>query len=720
MVDTEFKKEQEYLQFVYERLEATEQTLRDSIEQNKTEGIAALKNMSGDSSLNFDSTLDNLDTFLGLEMKSREIDQMNIKLKAALVLLEKVERLLQSPYFGKVTVDFLDDEPNEGFYIGINGFADEEGDNLIYDWRSPIAELFYNNTLGNSSYEVNQHTIDVEIKSRRQLIVEANRLLNYFDTTVAIQDDVLLEALEQDTTEQMKDITATIQNEQNVIIRDTKHPILLVNGVAGSGKTSTVMQRIAYLLYSLRKEITSDNVLILSPNNQFINYISNVLPSLGEKNPLNMTLLQFVGQQVNWKMETEEEYFSRISQPTVDKQTAVLRSLEFVDFIKQANEVVAAEGDLFRDLMHKGKIIISKEKMMDIYQTTPESSPMIDRIQATKSRLASYWERRLIAQSKTHAIQDQILEMSEKMQMKHFGELITEDNEEKVIEYGEQLLRKKYRGVTKGIEQNKWVDLTRIFDALYLHYQKESYVHSREVLTVDEAVIYLLIMNTFVERISFPLMRFVLIDEVQDYTPAQMSLMSDLFTKSDFTMVGDENQAIFNSSITFAEIAGIIENKQKTVQRYDLVNSYRSSGAITEVFSRLISGHQQIEIIPVRPYGNEPEWFKVSDNVDLKAVFDQLLLELDGRALTVITKTEEEAKQLTDYLKAEFPFAYTINVLPISLSKGLEFDNVLVYDVSEYNYVDERDQRILYTAVSRGMQNLFMTYKGNKSRFLAK
>ncbi len=368
--------------------------------------------------------------------------------------------------------------------------------------------------------------------------------------------------------------------------------------------------------------------------------------------------------------------------------------------------------------MHKGKIIISKEKMMDIYQTTPESSPMIDRIQATKSRLASYWERRLIAQSKTHAIQDQILEMSEKMQMKHFGELITEDNEEKVIEYGEQLLRKKYRGVTKGIEQNKWVDLTRIFDALYLHYQKESYVHSREVLTVDEAVIYLLIMNTFVERISFPLMRFVLIDEVQDYTPAQMSLMSDLFTKSDFTMVGDENQAIFNSSITFQEIADIIENKQKSVQRYDLVNSYRSSGAITKVFSQLITANQKIEIIPVRPQGNEPKVYEVSDKDDFKGILEQILMELDGKSLTIITKNEQEAEELSNYLKENLPFVFSIKVLPISLSKGLEFDNVLVYNVSEENYQSERDQRILYTAVSRGMQNLFVTYKGNLSKFL--
>ncbi|MBM6614898.1 UvrD-helicase domain-containing protein [Desemzia sp. RIT804] len=718
MVDTELRKEKEHLQFVYEQLLATEKVLKDSIERNRAEGISELKAMSSEGSLNFDSVLDNLDTFLGIEMKSREIDQMNIKLKTAEALLEKVERLLQSPYFGKVTVDFLDEEPDEPFYIGINGFSNEDRETLVYDWRSPIAELFYNNTLGKSSYLANQQPIDVDIKSRRQLIIEKDQLLNYFDTTVAIQDDVLLEALEQDTTKQMKDITATIQNEQNVIIRDMKHPILLVNGVAGSGKTSTVMQRIAYLLYSLRKEITSDNVLILSPNNQFINYISNVLPALGEKNPLNMTLLQFVGQQANWAMETETEYFSRISQPAINTQSVVLRSLGFVDFVKGADEVVASTDFLFKDLIYRGKIIISKEKMLEIYKTTPASSPVIDRIQATKQRLSSYWERRILTQSKSHGIQDQILEMSEKMQLKHFGELITEDNEEKVIEYGEQLLRKKYRSITKGIEQNKWVDLTHIFNALYFHYQKESYVHSREVLTVDEAVIYLLIVNTFVERISFPLMRFVLIDEVQDYTPAQMSLLSDLFMKSDFTMVGDENQAIFNSSITFQEITDIIENKRKSVQRYDLVNSYRSSGAITKVFSKLITANQKIEIIPVRPQGNDPEVYEVSDKDDFKGILEQILMELDGKTLTVITKSEQEAEELSIYLKENLPFVFSVKVLPISLSKGLEFDNVLVYDVSEENYQSERDQRILYTAVSRGMQNLFMTYKGNLSKFL--
>ncbi|MFL2101529.1 HelD family protein [Desemzia sp. FAM 23989] len=718
MVDTELRKEKEYLELVYGKLLAAEEMLQDAIKRNREEGIAELKHMSSEGSLNFDSVLDNLDTFLGIEMKSREIDQMNIKMQANQALLEKVERLLKAPYFGKVMVDFLDEEPEEPFYIGTNGFADEDGENLVYDWRSPIAELFYNNTLGKSSYVAHELPIDVEINSRRQLIIEKDQLLNYFDTTVAIQDDVLLEALEQDTTQQMKDITATIQNEQNVIIRDTKHPILLVNGVAGSGKTSTVMQRIAYLLYSLRKEITSDNVLILSPNNQFINYISNVLPSLGEKNPLNMTLLQFLGQRSNWAMETEEEYFSRISQTDIDHQTALLRSLEYVDFLKGADEVIANTDGLFKDLMYRGKVLISKEKMKKIYETTPAENPVIDRIQATKQRLSSYWERRLLTQAKSHGIQDQILEMSEKMQLKHFGKLIADDKEDEIIQYGEQLLRKKYRGITKKINQNKWIDLTHLFDTLYFHHQKEVYVHSKESLTVDEAVIYLLLMNTFVERISFPLMRFVLIDEVQDYTPAQMSLLSDLFMKSDFTMVGDENQAIFNSSITFAEIAGIFENKQKSIQRYDLVNSYRSSGAITKVFSQLVGENQKIEIVPVRPQGNEPKWFEVSDRNDLKAVFEQVVAELDGKSLTVITKSEQAAEELSDYLMETLPFVYSINVIPISLSKGLEFDNVLVHDVSEANYADERDQRILYTAVSRGMQNLFMTYTGKVSKFL--
>lgn len=714
MVSIELSKEKQYLQFVYEKLLQTEKELTDMLKETRKEGISTLKDMSGDVRLNFGNVSDNLDTFSVLEMKNREIDQMNIKMKTADVSLQKVQRLLQTPYFGKINVDFLDEEPEEAFYIGINNFADEDGNNLVYDWRSPISELFYNNRVGNSFYIANHQRIDVNIKGRRQFIIEKNKLLKYFDTSITIQDDVLLEALEQDSTKQMKDITSTIQREQNNIIRDTKNSIILVNGVAGSGKTSAIMQRIAYLLYSLRQEITSDNILILSPNNKFIDYISNFLPSLGEKNPLNMTLIQLVEPYFSLPLEDEEAYFSRISQKTVDSQTGVLRSLKFVEHIKKTEKLLFSVNLFFKDITHKDKVIISKEKIIEIYQSTPDSASMIHKIQATKKGLISYWERRIINQSKNTTTQDQILSLSEELQQKYFGELITDDSEESVFKYGKKLLRKKYQRVTKSIYSNIWMDTKVLFDILYFDYQKESYIQSKDSLDLDEAIILLTIQNTFIEKIDLPQMRFILIDEVQDYTPAQVSLLSSLFTKSDFTMVGDENQAIFNSAITFQKISAIFENRQRPVQRYDLLNSYRSSGAITKVFSQLALSEQKMEIVPVRPKGNNPQVFEINDSHGMIELASHLLVELKDEKLTIIAKTETEAEMLRIQLEDNL----MVDVLSISLSKGLEFDNVLVYDASENNYSTERDQKVLYTAISRGMKNLFITYERKLSRLL--
>ncbi|WP_313466697.1 UvrD-helicase domain-containing protein, partial [Carnobacterium sp.] len=548
----------------------------------------------------------------------------------------------------------------------------------------------------------------------RQFIIEKNTLLNYFDTSIAIQDDVLLEALEQDSTKQMKDITSTIQQEQNRIIRDMKNSNILVNGVAGSGKTSTIMQRIAYLLYSLRQEITSDNILILSPNNKFIDYLSKILPSLGERNPLNMTLLQLVERYLSLPLESEESYFSRISQEAVDSQTDVLRSLNFIEYLKKADRLLLSVTTFFKDITHNNKVIISKEKIIEIYQSTPDHVSMIHKIQATKKQLSRYWEKRIRVQAKNRSTQNQILSLSEELQQKYFGELITDDSEESVFKYGKKLLTKKYHRVTKSIDSTTWIDTKALFDLLYFDYQKESYIHSKEHLNLDEAIIWLTIQNTFIEKIEWPQMRFILIDEAQDYTPAQVSLLSDLFVKSDFTMVGDENQAIFNSAITFQEINEIFETHQKQVQRYDLLNSYRSSGAITKLFSQLSNSNQQMEIAAVRPKGNDPQFFEMGNNQNSMNLFSLLLNQLKGERLTIITKTETEAERLRVLLE-DSPI---IDVLPISLSKGLEFDNVLLYNVSDDHYSTERDQKILYTAISRGMKNLFITYECKLSRLL--
>lgn len=711
MADTELTQEKAYLQKVYDKLVHSEETLESAIAAYDKDGYERVREMKRDVTANYDNYADNLDSFSALEMKNREIDQLNLRMQTAAVTLKKVKKLLESPYFAKIIVDYLDGGDLEAFYIGINNYTDENKEQLVLDWRSPVAELFYNNELGHSSYRANSYDINVAISGRRQFIIEKDQFIRYFDTSIAIQDDVLLEALEQNQTLQMQDITTTIQKEQNVVIRDLAHSIVLVNGIAGSGKTSTIMQRIAYLLYSLREEITSDNVLILSPNNHFIDYIASVLPSLGERNPLNMTMIQFVSRQLNTLLEDETAYFNRISAERNDLQTATLHSLEFVDFIKNADSLLANADNLFRDIKLKGRVVISKQEIENVYAGTPVDNSLFERIQATKQLIEKSWDNHLTKQATNSKVQDQIMDLSEEGQLKYFGELITDESKESITVYAERRLRSKYKKVSAKIEDNKWVNIRSIFDQLFKFHTQTAYDHPDGPLNLDEAVIYLVIINQFVEKLRFGAMRFVLIDEVQDYTPAQISLLSDIFVKSDFTMVGDENQAIFNSLIHFDEIAGIFNQHSGQSKRYDLVNSYRSSGNITKLFGQLATSAETMTIVPVRPDGKEPKFVAIEDEKAFNNFIANISIEINGAPLTVITKTAWEA----DYLKTVV--SEEVEVKPISLSKGLEFDNVLIFNASQTNYHTERDQRILYTAISRAMDNVFISYQDELSCF---
>lgn len=708
MVNTEFQKEKNYLSQVYQQLLQTEQALQKLVQTAKEDGLTSLREMGKDVSLNFDSVLDNLDTFSMLEMKNREIDQMNIRIQSSERTLQQVQQLLKSPYFGKVTLTFSDEETSDAFYFGRYNFTNEAGETLIFDWRSPIAETYYNNMLGDSYYEANQQQIPVTILDRRQLLIEKNHLLQYFDTSVAIQDDILLEALKQDATHHMQDITATIQTEQNKIIRDTQHEIVLVNGVAGSGKTSTIMQRIAYLLYSFRKQMTADNCLILSPNHRFIDYISNVLPSLGERTPLNLTITQFLQQFLTLPLEDETSYFERISKATVDEQTTQLRSSAFLTFLKNTT---CQPDDFFEAIHYKKQVLISHEKIKALYQSTPAQATIQDRIQATKKLLLSDWERHLLHQAKSARIQDQLLALSEAQQMQYFGELITDDSEQQLIHYAQTLLRKKYQRVQKQIEQLRWIDTLAMFQSCLQRYTKTKAPLSTTI-NVDEAVGLVLMTHWFLEKIETPHMHYVFIDEVQDYTPAQLVLLNELFPKARFTMVGDENQAIFNSTSSFKTIANQFVQRQSVIT-YPLLYSYRSTGAITQLFNQLTT--QEITIIPVRPLGKVPQYLPIDTTTDLNPLLTRIAQENQTTTLTLLTKTAQQATQIKEKLTLS---AINVTVLPISLAKGLEFDHVVLYDVSSEMYHTPRDRRILYTALSRAMQTITLLYSQQLTNFL--
>jgi DNA helicase-2/ATP-dependent DNA helicase PcrA len=704
MVNTQKQLEEAYLKNVYQKLIDKKNELRESMDTAKIEGNQSLKEMAGELRLNFDSYLDNLDTFSMIEMKNREIDQMNIKQKNAENQLAKIERLLKSPYFGKVVVDFLDNEPKESFYIGTANFTDDADENLVYDWRSPIAELFYNNMIGPSSYTVRQNKIDTVIKERRQFLLERDRLVKFFDTSVAIQDDVLLEVLGQDETNEMKAITATIQSEQNTIIRDVKSQNILVNGVAGSGKTSAIMQRIAYLFYLYRDTMTSDDLLILSPNHRFIDYISNVLPSLGERNPLNLTIIQLVSQLSAEEIEGEEAYFKRITGENVSEQTERLRSKKFIDNLKQSDPLFLDHPNFIRGLTKNGKTVLSKKTIEKIYEKVPAHPKLIDRLQATKKALMSEWKNHLLKQAKSPAVQNQVLSLTEDRQLELFGKLISDDLEQSIAAYARKLLQKKYRKITRQIEEMAWVDEHQLFERIYEKRYGSAYAW-QPTRTVDEAVIILAIRHLLVEKVNVPAFRYLLIDEVQDYTLAQLGLLIELFPKTHFTLVGDENQAIFNSSTTFADIMRCFDDYHLPIHRYDLRNSYRSSGAITELFKTYAVDQEKIDIVSIRPQGKEPEYRSFRSSEELLKILAEILVSLKGEKAAVITQTEEETQTLQESIKKNSYGLENCQIIPLSLAKGLEFDHVILYPF-ENDGDEQRRRRQMYTAISRGMKSI--------------
>ena len=293
---TDFEQEQTHLTTIYQQLTATLAAINDAQSQNHQAGNTIKAQITGEAKLNFDSYADNLDTFAALETINKEIDMLNLKTDSLLARKDETLRLLEQPYFAKIALTFPEDPDTEAFYLGSASYTNQDGEPVIFDWRSPIADVYYQQTFGPTSYQANGRQIPVTLKQRRQFQIQAAQLIDFFDTQIAIEDPLLLATLKEAKTTQMSAITATIQKEQNAIIRQQTTDHLLIDGIAGSGKTSVIFQRIAYLLYRQRKELALNEVLMISPNRLFQDYIAQVLPDLGEQTPVNLTLQQLLAQ----------------------------------------------------------------------------------------------------------------------------------------------------------------------------------------------------------------------------------------------------------------------------------------------------------------------------------------------------------------------------------------------------------------------------------------
>ncbi|EAC9345264.1 ATP-dependent DNA helicase IV, partial [Listeria monocytogenes] len=620
----DLKAEKKRLADTYQQLLTRKTVLSSFLTEDRKKDRLAMQSIGEEIRLNFDNFADRLDTFAAIESKNREIDQMNAALQSAERELAAIDRLLDSPYFGKISLQFEDEETIEDFYIGINGFVNENKEGLIYDWRSPIAELFYAKRLGPVSYQVNNQKISAALEHRRQFIIEKDHLKQAFDTSVAIQDEVLLAALEANNSPKMQDITASIQHEQNVIIRDLAHKNLLVNGVAGSGKTSAVMQRIAFLLYHFREEMTAENVLILSPNSRFIDYISQVLPSLGEKNPLTLTMRQFCQTFPSVDLESEEAYFDRIQQAPCEA-IDLLRSADFSRFLQSLSKQLPEELVLqFKPIKRKNVVLFSEETIETFFQETPKQAPLRDRIQAVKKKLAYAWEDRLQKNALAANVHDQVRSLTEDEQRSLLGTVLKDDSEKTIQKAAIRLLKKKYAKVTKQINDLTWFDTKRL-----LADSADYFTHGQITLTqttdsLDYTVCLLLIRHLLAEKQPVPALRYLFIDEVQDYTPAQIQFLLCLFPMTAFTLVGDQQQAIFTSAITVSEIQTLFQQQAKSLETYQLTTSYRSSGAITRLFAQMLPKETNLNISAVRPEGKLPQFYANLPDVALVDIVKEL------------------------------------------------------------------------------------------------
>lgn len=287
--------EKQHLQMIYQTLQNDAATLTQQLSALTEEGRNIKKQLSGDGHLDLGSMTETLDTFANIEANNRQIDTLNSRYDSAVTQLRHAQLLIPQAYFAKLTLDYGDDD-TEAVYLGKVGYADSHFDDLIYDWRAPVADAYYANRSGATSYRANGRDIAVTVRGRRQFIIDHDRLLSVVDTDAALTDELLLSVLAADRTGGLQEITATIQAEQNAIIRESTHPVVIVDGVAGSGKTSVMLQRVAFQLYQHRGEWSPETVLLLTPNRAFRAYIRDVLPALGEAEPVSTTYATFIAQ----------------------------------------------------------------------------------------------------------------------------------------------------------------------------------------------------------------------------------------------------------------------------------------------------------------------------------------------------------------------------------------------------------------------------------------
>ena len=657
--------------------------------------------------------------------------------------LTTLKQLKASPYFGRIDIKEDGEPDDETLYIGTASLVDEHQNFLIYDWRAPISSIYYNGTLGPVEYETPVGKKLAELKKKRQFTIAAGKITNMFDTNETVGDEILQSALGQQSTEYMRNIVASIQREQNDIIRDTKHDLLLVQGVAGSGKTSAILQRIAFLLYHSRTSLSADQIILFSPNLLFSHYISEVLPSLGERNMRQLTLAEFLSQRFQGlKVESLfERYENKQSLTSIQKQIRTTK--EQPAFMHSITDYVAnlnANTICFTDILLDGKVFFSKDEISQVYASLPNTMKVAQRFFETKNLLIKRLKQRIKSELNATWVLEKIDSLSEEQYRKYLGTKRRGAFQEVAAEeeyIAKQIIKQRFAIVYDALYNNYFVD----FYEQYLGFLKQilpqatsAFLQRLEYhrLALEDAAPLLYLRDLLTGSGQNTAIAHLFIDEVQDYSLAQLIYLKHVFPKAKLTLLGDGEQALFNP-LTQAEDLLTKLDKSLNITKSRLIalnKSYRSTSEITNFMKALLPDGNKI--IAFSRSGPKPRLLFTKDEQTSLIVLKQELTKAlkKQKQLAIITKDLKESQYLYDKLHKNFKAQLLSNtdralpsglvILPIYLAKGLEFDNVIAYDISKRNYPDDESIGILYTICSRAMHNLALITNGSIAPSLAK
>ena len=623
--------------------------------------------------------------------------------------IRTLEKQLSNPYFARL--DFKEDgEDTESFYIGLSTVEDEDNfDIFVFDWRSPVANMFYDFEAGPAYYDAPVRRIHGEIEFTRQYNIKNGEIVFIHNSNESLCDEALTSMLSGNATDKMKNIVASIQKEQNDIIRSDDSKVLFIQGAAGSGKTSIALHRSAYLLYKHRKNLSAENILIFSPNEVFAEYISDVLPELGESN-IRQTTFEIYSKRflpTNYLYETKNDHLDYIYSNIRDlnefnKRTKSMEYKNTLEFMNVLNNFILDIPKIItnaKPIIIEGSQIVSKKSVENTFFERFKDIPFLNRIDVIKQSLFSQVENKYLS-SKDNSHFDYV---EDKKTFYDYCKNQVDIQVDSMIDTLDNVAI--YKLLWNNIEKYSDLDLTDIKEITLAS------LNNNEVKYEDiTPIIYI---RAALEGFrSYGNMKHVLVDECQDYSPLFYEIIKESFPNASLTIMGDLNQRIDkHSNVKNRDGITNVFNDIKTVV---LTKSYRSTANITNFTKDILDTHEPIEAVD--RIGENPTIYLVNNNLNERIATKVTEMKNKGfKSIAIICKNKENCEKLYSSLKAidtdvnlivsdKCEFKIGVNIISSYIAKGLEFDGVILADGE--NYLSNEDKHLFYTACTRALHEL--------------